>query len=353
MLTNTDDLRIQKISPLISPAILMEILPVSESAATLVQQTRQQAADIIHGRDSRLLVITGPCSIHDTEAALEYASKLQPLRAKLQDKLCIIMRVYFEKPRTTVGWKGLINDPMLDGSYQINKGLHSARQLLVDLADMGVPAGTEFLDTIIPQYIADLIAWGAIGARTSESQLHRELTSGLSMPIGIKNGTSGCINVAVDAIQAAMHPHHFLSVTKQGISAIVSTKGNEDCHIILRGGSDGPNYDQQSITTAEQLLASNKLQNRIMIDCSHGNSGKDPAKQPLVVEEIIRQYQAGSRAVCGVMLESHLQPGNQSYQDPDKLKYGVSITDACMGWSETEDCLSTLAEALSVAPESL
>ncbi len=342
----TDDVHIGELRPLIPPAILMEELPMSDAASNLVAGARSQIQNLISGDDDRLLVVVGPCSIHDPTAALEYAKKLLPVAKQYEQELCVIMRVYFEKPRTTVGWKGLINDPNLDSSFNINKGLRLARKLLLDLADLGIPVGSEFLDTISPQFIADLISWGAIGARTTESQIHRELASGLSMPVGFKNGTDGNIQIAVDAIGAAGFPHHFLSVTKQGISAIVTTTGNRFCHLILRGGASGPNYHEESImSTAEQLHAAN-INECIMVDCSHGNSNKDYRRQPLVVEDLCRQIAAGSRHIFGVMIESHLKAGNQKLVAGEELEYGKSITDACISWEMTEPALADLAEAV-------
>ena len=341
----TDDLRIGGLRPLIPPAILMEELPLSERASETVTRARKGAARTLRGDDDRLLAIVGPCSIHDAKAALEYGALLGEAAKRFEDDLVIVMRVYFEKPRTTVGWKGLINDPDLDGSFAINQGLRLARQLLLDLAELGVPAGSEFLDTITPQFIADLIGWGAIGARTTESQVHRELASGLSMPVGFKNGTDGNVQIAIDAIRAARHPHHFLSVTKQGISAIVETRGNPDCHVILRGGSDGPNYDAGEVARAAAELAAAELPARLMIDCSHGNSGKDPARQVAVVEDVAAQLRAGSKHVLGVMIESHLMGGRQDLVPGRPLAYGQSITDACLSWKDTVPALETLALA--------
>lgn len=344
----TDDLRIKGINPLISPAVLNYYLPISESAARLVSDAREQAANILHGKDDRLLVVIGPCSIHDKDAAIEYGKKLKPLIDQYSDDLQIVMRVYFEKPRTTVGWKGLINDPHLDGSFDINRGLRIARGLLLELAELGIPAGTEFLDTISPQYIADLIAWGAIGARTTESQIHRELASGLSMPVGFKNGTGGSVQLALDAIGASAGSHHFLSVTKQGVSAIVSTTGNDTCHIILRGGSKGPNYDSDSIQEAVTCLEEKNLPPYLMVDCSHGNSRKDFRNQPLVVKALANQIADGSTAISSVMIESNLVEGNQSLGDGDlsKLTHGQSVTDACISWDTTEEVLAELAAAV-------
>jgi len=342
----TDDLRIGGYRPLLPPAILMEELPISESAATLVTTARQQTEAIVAGKDDRLLAIVGPCSIHDPEAALEYSEHLRQAAARLSTELFVIMRVYFEKPRTTVGWKGLINDPHLDGSFDINNGLRRARKLLLDLAERGIPAGSEFLDTITPQFIADVISWGAIGARTTESQVHRELASGMSIPIGFKNGTDGNIQIALDAIGAARNPHHFLSVTKQGISAIVETRGNDTCHLILRGATTGPNYDSDSVADAAQRLNAKGLCDRIMIDCSHGNSDKDYTRQPVAAAAVASQIAQGSKNICGVMLESHLKAGNQKQNPGQPLVYGQSITDACMAWEMTEPVLENLAEAV-------
>ncbi|MBR4107313.1 MAG: 3-deoxy-7-phosphoheptulonate synthase [Akkermansia sp.] len=337
----TDDVRITDIRPLISPAILMEDLPASRAANQMVFEAREEFRRILKGEDDRLAVMVGPCSIHDTDAALEYAGLLAKARRKYADDLLLFMRVYFEKPRTTVGWKGLINDPFMNETYNINFGLRTARKLLVNLAEMGIPAATEFLDVITPQYLCDLIAWGAIGARTTESQVHRELASGLSMPIGFKNGTSGCIQIAVDGIISAEHPHCFLSVTKQGVSAIVSTKGNDGCHLILRGSADGPNYGAEHVEKAWQALQKAGISNRIMIDCSHGNSHKDWTRQPAVAMDIAEQLAAGSQSIGSVMIESNIYSGNQKCGP--ELKYGVSITDACIDWNGTLGMLDTLA----------
>ncbi len=347
MFESTDDLRIAQLRPLIPPAILMEELPLSEKASQTVAATRRALDAILMEEDDRMAVVVGPCSIHDPEAALEYGRFLLEKATALSGELCIIMRVYFEKPRTTVGWKGLINDPHLDGSFDINNGLRIARGLLAQLADMGLPAGSEFLDTISPQFIADLICWGAIGARTTESQIHRELASGLSMPVGFKNGTDGNVQIALDAIGAACHPHHFLSVTKQGISAIVETAGNVYCHLILRGGSRGPNYDAASVGAAADKLRAAKLPHRIMVDCSHGNSDKDHKRQPAVARDVAQQVAAGARNIFGVMLESHLVEGNQKQQAGSELVYGQSITDACIGWEDTVAVLEELAVAVA------
>lgn len=345
--TNTDDLRIKAIDPLISPSVLNYFLPITEKAATVVESARQQAEDILHGKDDRLLVVCGPCSIHDTGAAIEYAERLKSVADQHKDDLHIIMRVYFEKPRTTVGWKGLINDPHLDGSFDINKGLHIARELLIELNEMGVPAATEFLDAISPQYVADLISYGAIGARTTESQVHRELASGLSMPVGFKNGTRGTIQIALDAIQAAQNSHHFLSVTKQGVSAIVTTEGNTAGHIILRGSSDGPNYDAESVNACAERLKEKGLPEQMMIDCSHGNSSKDFRNQPKVAADLCEQIAGGSKAVAAVMIESNLVEGNQKItENLSALTYGQSVTDQCINWQTTEEVLLAFAEAV-------
>ena len=315
-------------------------MPISEAAADLVVRTRQEISDLVHGKDNRLLVIIGPCSIHDPKAALEYAERLLPLRKKYEKELLIVMRVYFEKPRTTVGWKGLINDPHLDGTFDINFGLRQARKLLLNLNEMGMPASTEFLDMITPQYYADLISWGAIGARTTESQVHRELSSGLSCPVGFKNGTDGNLKIAIDAIGAASHPHHFLSVTKTGHSAIVQTAGNSDCHVILRGGKE-PNYDSSHVTAAAEACEKAGVPSKLMVDFSHANSRKDFKRQMEVAADIANQLRNGEDHIMGVMVESHLVEGRQ-----DKpVTYGQSITDACIGWPDTEALLAELAEA--------
>ena len=340
----TDDVRITDIRPLISPAILMQDFPASPAAQKLVFDTREEFGRIIRGEDDRLAVMVGPCSIHDTGAAIDYAAKLAAARKKYEDDLLLIMRVYFEKPRTTVGWKGLINDPFMDGSYSINSGLRMSRGLLLRLAEMGVPSATEFLDVITPQYISDLIAWGAIGARTTESQIHRELASGLSMPIGFKNGTGGNVQVAVDGIISAEHPHCFLSVTKEGVSAIVSTSGNPDCHLILRGSSQGPNYGSEHVRAAWELQQKAGIANGIMIDCSHGNSHKKWQEQPTVAAAVAEQLAAGEEHIAAVMIESNINAGNQKCIKP--LQYGVSITDACIDWEGTLGMFATLAEGV-------
>ncbi len=341
----TDDLRIKEIKELVPPSHVLREFPVSEQAAQLTYDTRQAVHRILHGADDRLLVIMGPCSIHDVKAAKEFAGRLKEARDKLTEDLLVVMRVYFEKPRTTIGWKGLINDPKLDGSFSINEGLRIARELLLGINDMGVPAGCEFLDMITPQYIADLVSWGAIGARTTESQIHRELASGLSCPVGFKNGTDGNIRIAVDAIRAAQAPHHFLSVTKAGHSAIVSTAGNEDCHIILRGGKT-PNYDAASVGAAAKGLADAGLAQRLMIDFSHSNSSKHSQKQIDVGHDVARQLAGGEDRIFGIMVESHLKAGRQDLLPGKPLVYGQSITDGCIGWEDSRKLLDTLAEAV-------
>jgi 3-deoxy-7-phosphoheptulonate synthase len=345
MTYKTDDLRILEIKELLPPAHVLREFVITESAARTVFEARHAIHRILHGADDRLLVIAGPCSIHDVKAAQEYARRLKTVKEQLAEDLLVMMRVYFEKPRTTVGWKGLINDPNLDGSFNINQGLRIGRQLLLELNEAGVPAGCEFLDMITPQYIADLVAWGAIGARTTESQVHRELASGLSCPVGFKNGTDGNVKIALDAIRAARAPHHFLSVTKGGHSAIVSTTGNEDCHVILRGGTQ-PNYDAQSVDSASRHLAAAGIPARIMIDFSHGNSDKDPLRQVDVGREVASQIAAGDSRIFGVMIESHLKAGRQDLMPGKELVYGQSITDACVGWEDTHALLDVLADAV-------
>ncbi|MEH6590640.1 MAG: 3-deoxy-7-phosphoheptulonate synthase [Halioglobus sp.] len=345
MTTNTDDLRINKTHELISPEQLVSDIQLSEAAGQTVANARRTIHNILAGEDDRLLAIVGPCSIHDPVAARDYAVRLKQLADELAGDVVIVMRVYFEKPRTTVGWKGLINDPDLNNTFQINKGLHLARQLLSDLADMGMPTGTEYLDLISPQYYADLISWGAIGARTTESQTHRELSSGLSCPVGFKNATDGDIQVAIDAIKSASQPHNFLSVTKQGRSAIFQTTGNEDCHIILRGGKH-PNYDMFSVDDATAMLVKGGLASRIMIDASHANSRKIPARQVDVTRDIANQVARGSRSIFGIMIESNLVEGRQDVVGGQALTYGQSITDACINWDDTEVLLEELAAAV-------
>ncbi|MGH0031927.1 MAG: 3-deoxy-7-phosphoheptulonate synthase [Myxococcota bacterium] len=346
MFHRTDDLRIEELRPLSPPAILMEELPLSEEASTLVWQSRSDITRVLNGEDDRLVVVVGPCSVHDPQAALEYAGRLAEAARAHRDDLLMVMRVYFEKPRTTVGWKGLINDPHLDGSFVINEGLRRARKFLLDVLALGLPAGSEFLDPISPQFIADLVSWGAIGARTSESQVHRELASGLSMPVGFKNGTNGTVQLAIDAIGSATNPHHFLSVTKQGVAAIVSTRGNDACHVILRGGSNGPNYSAEHVATVIEQLQQAGLPPRVMIDCSHANSGKDHEKQPAVVADVAGQIREGDGRIFGIMLESFLVDGNQNHESGEPLVYGQSITDKCMSWERTEPLFGELAEAV-------
>lgn len=340
----TDDVRITDIRPLISPAILMQDFPASAEASKMVYDTREAVRRILKKEDDRLAVMVGPCSIHDTVAAIDYAGRLAAIREKYEKDLLLIMRVYFEKPRTTVGWKGLINDPFMDESYNINSGLRIARGLLLRLSEMGVPAATEFLDVITPQYISDLIVWGAIGARTTESQVHRELASGLSMPIGFKNGTTGCVQIAVDGIVSSAHPHCFLSVTKQGVSAIVSTSGNDSCHVILRGSTQGTNYSREHVQQVWEVQQKANISNRIMIDCSHGNSHKKWQEQANVAANIATQLAAGEDNIGAVMIESNINSGNQKCVQP--LQYGVSITDACVDWDGTLSILDTLAEGV-------
>jgi 3-deoxy-7-phosphoheptulonate synthase len=342
---NTDDLRIREIKELTPPSHLVREYSCSEFASAVTHNARQSIHRILHGGDDRLLVVIGPCSIHDPDAAREYAGRLAEVRTALSRELEIVMRVYFEKPRTTVGWKGMINDPDLDGSFQINKGLRLARELLVDINQLGVPAGCEYLDMITPQYIADLVSWGAIGARTTESQTHRELASGLSCPVGFKNGTDGNVRIAIDAIKAASQPHHFLSVTKGGHSAIVSTNGNDDCHIILRGGTV-PNYDASNVERACEEIGRQGLAPRVMIDASHANSRKDPANQAEVVDDIAKQLRQGEERIIGVMIESHLVGGRQDLVAGRPLVYGQSITDGCIDWEKSVAVLETLAEAV-------
>lgn len=344
--TSTDNLRIVDTVEVKAPATLIREYPITQAAENTVLDARKASHDILHGNDDRLIVICGPCSIHDVKAAKEYADRLMTLRTQYNEQLHIIMRVYFEKPRTTIGWKGLINDPDLNGSYEINKGLEVARSLLLDLNNLGMPCGTEYLDLISPQYYSDLISWGAIGARTTESQSHRELASGLSCPVGFKNGTNGNIQIAADAISASSQPHHFLSVTQEGHSAIFGTSGNDDCHIILRGGNE-PNFDAKNVDQACMLLASKRLQPIVMIDMSHANSRKQHANQILVGEDIADQISAGEQRIIGVMIESHLVEGNQNIHADQPLVYGQSITDACINFDQTEKLIKTLAAAVT------
>jgi 3-deoxy-7-phosphoheptulonate synthase len=353
MKSRTDDLRIERVRPLLSPAVLAEDLPLSESAASLTHDTRRAIEGILFGADGRLLVIVGPCSIHDPVAGLEYARRLRGILSRYEQTLLIVMRVYFEKPRTVVGWKGLINDPGLDGSYRINHGLRLARQLLIDITSLGVPAGTEFLDTTLGQFYTDTISWGAIGARTAESQIHRELVSGLSMPVGIKNRTDGNIEVSIDAILAASHRHLFPSLTKEGAPAILETRGNDTAHLVLRGGSaTGPNYGAESVRAAAAQLAERGLPPVLLVDASHGNSQKQPARQRDVAFDVAAQIEAGGSPVRGLMLESHLVGGRQELAPGRPLVYGQSITDSCLAFDETLPILDRLAEAVLARPAS-
>jgi len=343
--TRLDDIRIREVRPLISPALLHDELPATPAVEAFIERTRAQAADIVHGRDRRLLMVVGPCSIHDQAQALEYARRLRELARELQGEMLVVMRVYFEKPRTTVGWKGYINDPHLDGSFRINEGLRLARALLLSLAEMELPAGTEFLDLLSPQYVADLVTWGAIGARTTESPSHRQLASGLSCPIGFKNGTDGGVQMAADAVIASRASHAFMGMTKMGVAAVFETQGNEDCHIILRGGTKGPNHGDADIQAACERLQKSGVGTRVMIDCSHANSGKDHRRQPEVARDVARRIAAGDERILGLMLESHLNDGRQDLQPGTALRHGVSITDACIGWDDTEALLRELAAA--------
>lgn len=343
---NTDDLRICEIKKVVAPVQLHNDIPITDSAAKTILGARHDIQQVLAGDDDRLVVIVGPCSIHDAKAAEEYASLLKKVKDELKQDLVIIMRVYFEKPRTTVGWKGLINDPDMQGNFDINKGLHVARRLLLKLNDLGIPAATEYLDLITPQYISDLISWGAIGARTTESQVHRELASGLSCPVGFKNGTDGGIKIAIDAINSAMSPHHFLSVTKEGQSAIFSTKGNKDTHIILRGGNNEPNYDAVNVDKVAKGLDAAGLSQNIMIDFSHANSLKQCHRQLVVADDVAEQIANGDKRIVGTMVESHLKGGRQDVVEGEELTYGQSITDACLGWDDTVNLLNTLADAV-------
>lgn len=346
--TRTDDTRIGAVRPLISPALLFDELPAPDASLALVEQARRDIGRVLHGQDDRLLVVVGPCSIHDHDQAMDYARLLKELRDELSQDLLLVMRVYFEKPRTTVGWKGYINDPRLDGSFHMNEGLRLARKLLLDVTALGLPAGTEFLDLLSPQYISDLIAWGAIGARTTESQSHRQLASGLSCPVGFKNGTDGGIKVASDAVLAAKASHAFMGMTKMGAAAIFETRGNDDCHIILRGGKT-PNYDAASVAAACEAMASAGLREQVMVDFSHANSSKKFERQIDVGRDVAAQIAGGDARITGVMIESHLQPGRQDLAEGKNkadLLPGVSITDACLGWSQTEPLLRELAAAV-------
>ena len=346
MLYATDDLRIKWTKVVLPPVFLEEELPITEQASATVFKARQEICNILADKDPRLIVVVGPCSIHDTDAAREYATRLKGVMAELSRDLCIVMRVYFEKPRTTLGWKGLINDPFLDESFRINDGLRKARHLLLDLAEMGVPAGTEFLDMISPQYVANLVSWGAIGARTTESQVHRELVSGLSCPVGFKNGTSGNVQIAIEAIVSAGHSHNFLGHTKHGQSAIFVTSGNPDCHIILRGGRQTVNYDAASVAETCRQMEKAGIPQHVMIDCSHANSNKDHTRQSMVCKNVAEQIAGGDRRIIGAMIESNLVAGAQKLVPGKELVYGQSITDACIGWDETVDALHELAAAV-------
>ncbi len=343
---NTDNLRITSSAPIVTPNVLMDTYPLSADGSSGIFQARETIKNILNGNDQRLMVIVGPCSIHDSKAARDYAQKLAVLKEELKEDLFIVMRVYFEKPRTTIGWKGLINDPELNESFDIDKGLKIARHLLIDLADMGMPAAVEYLDLITPQYISDLISWGAIGARTTESQSHRELASALSCPVGFKNGTTGSLRVAIDAIKSASSPHHLLSVNKEGGVSHYTSSGNDTTHIILRGGADGPNYDRECIKLTHQQLKDEGLTPRVMVDFSHANSEKKFKNQMLVGEEISRQISSGSDKIFGVMIESNINEGAQPVGPLESLEYGVSITDSCIGWDDTETLLKTLAQAV-------
>jgi 3-deoxy-7-phosphoheptulonate synthase len=347
MTTVTENLRIASIRSVSTPAQVQDELPLSEAAAQTTTEARREIQDILHGRDDRLLVIVGPCSIHDPQAALDYAARLKPLREQLGKQLQIVMRVYFEKPRTTVGWKGLINDPGLDDSYDINQGLRVARKLLLELNERGLPAGVEFLDILTPQYIADLVAWGAIGARTTESQLHREMASGLSCPVGFKNGTDGSVKVAGDAVLSARNPHRFLSLTRTGETAIFETRGNDDTHIILRGGSTGTNYDAKSVEAACAALSKAGLQPQVMIDFSHANSQKQHKKQISVAQDVGHQIAGGDSRIIGVMIESHLVEGRQDIGPREQMVYGQSVTDACIHMDDTAEVLRGLAASVA------
>ena len=348
MTRQTEDLRIGDVRPLLSPAILHEEIPATEAATELVAEARRAIEACLAGEDPRLVVVVGPCSVHDVEATLEYAVKLKSMQTRFEDRLLLVMRTYFEKPRTTVGWKGLVNDPRMDGSFRINDGLRLARHLLADVVALGLPPATEFLDTTVPQHLADLIAWGAIGARTSESQTHRELASGLSMPVGFKNATDGNVQTAIDALKAARQPHWFPGSTKDGISAIVQTTGNPSCHVVLRGGSrTGPNYGEEHVRNAATVLEREGLPSRVMVDLSHANSSKDHRRQAVVAEEVARQLRAGDSPVFAVMIESFLIDGRQDAAPGRELVYGQSITDACLGLEATERVLETLAHSVS------
>jgi len=339
-MVQTNNLNVLEVTPIIAPQYLKQVFPLPSDGAVFVNKSRDEIKDILHGDDNRLLAVVGPCSIHDTTAAIEYAKRLKELSDKVKDKILIIMRVYFEKPRTTVGWKGLINDPDLDGTYKISKGLGMARQLFCAITDMGLPIASEMLDPITPQYLSDMISWGAIGARTTESQTHREMASGLSFPVGFKNGTDGGLKIATDAMAAACREHSFLGINYEGITAIVHTSGNPDVHIVLRGGNDGPNYYKEDVDNTVKLLADNNLPPAIMVDCSHANSYKDHEKQGKVLNSVVEQIKAGQKGIKGVMIESNINAGNQSIpENLADLKYGVSVTDKCVDWETTESMI--------------
>jgi 3-deoxy-7-phosphoheptulonate synthase len=350
-----EDVRIVQINPLIPPAILQEEIPLTEELVDHVAKGREQVANIVEGKDDRLLVVVGPCSIHDYKSALDYAARLKKVADRFQQYLCVVMRVYFEKPRTTVGWKGFINDPFLNNTYAINKGLRLSRSLLLEINKLGLHAGCELLDTITPQFLGDLYSWAAIGARTTESQVHRELASGMSMSVGFKNGTDGSVTIAIEALKAASHPHSFLSVTKQGLSAIVSTTGNTSCHIILRGSKTGPNYEEKYVKEAASQLKKAGFGDSLMVDCSHGNSQKLHENQILVAKDLAHQISSGSHHVMGVMIESNIVEGRQDIpvDGPEKLKYGCSITDACINFEDTVDVLQVLADAVRIRREKM
>ena len=338
-ISNTSDIRVSQIESLDPPITYLRRQPISNKISEVVIKGRNEIENIIKGNDKRLLFIVGPCSIHDETAGLEYASRLSEIAKIVSKEILVVMRVYFEKPRTTVGWKGLINDPNLDGSFDISNGLKRSREFLLKVNELGIPVATEFLDPFIPQYLADLVSWGAIGARTSESQTHREMASGLSVPVGFKNGTGGSYQIAIDAIISASSPHTFLGIDLDGNASIVHTKGNEACHLVLRGGSNGPNYEEKSVKEAENKMIKSGLDPKIIIDCSHANSNKDHKKQPMVFENILSQKLNGNKSIVGLMLESHINEGNQSLSDPNNLKYGVSITDACINWETTKNLI--------------
>ena len=345
MTLKTDDLRILKTQELSTPEEIRRELPISDNAANIILDSRKTIENILDEKDDRVFIVVGPCSIHDPVAAIDYAQRLEKISHELSKNLFLIMRVYFEKPRTTIGWKGLINDPMLDGSFKVNQGIRIGRKLLLDIVNLGIPAGTEYLDLISPQYIADIISWGAIGARTTESQCHRELASGLSCPVGFKNGTDGNLQIVFDAIKSASGAHHFLSVTKEGNSAIFSTSGNSYCHTILRGGSKKVNYDEKSIDEVSARLDKANLPQQIIVDCSHANSMKDHKKQMVVIDDLAKQFRNGEKRIKGLMIESNLIEGNQNINN-ENLIYGKSVTDACIGWEDTKKALYTLSEAI-------